>query len=115
MLGSAIGLAGALGSALSGGRLNIASPQIQTASTGGKGRGKSKGVARDKSFWRRPVWTTSRKDRNPSDPAQAYLIARAEAKRARRAEKLTRDICRAFRWDRTNDGRPALNPFYNAQ
>lgn len=35
--------------------------------------------------------TSSRKTRNPADPSQAYLISRAEAKRARRAEKL--DAC----------------------
>lgn len=53
--------------------------------------------------------------RNPTDPAQAYLIARAEAKRARRAEKLNRDAKRSFVKNRTNDGRLALNPFYVAQ
>lgn len=40
--------------------------------------------------------TTSRKPRNPADPAQAYLITRAEAKRARRAIKAQRDADRSW-------------------
>lgn len=43
----------------------------------------------------KPV-TSTRKVRDPSQPEQAYAITRAEAKRARRAEKLKRDTVRSF-------------------
>ena len=113
MLGSAIGLSNALGSALGGMRSIIAAPQVQTATAGGKG--KSKGVNRPRSFWYRPTRTSSQKTRNPADPAQAYLIARAEAKRARRAEKLERDAGRSFAFNQAHGVSAAFVPFYAAQ
>jgi len=90
VLGGAMSLGGAL-SGLS--RQLKALDPIQTATAGsGKGEGRS----RSASPRYRSTCTSSRKTRNPSDPAQAYLIARAEAKRARRAEKLKRDTARAW-------------------
>ena len=114
VLGSAIGLSNALGSALGGMRSIIAAPQVQTA-TAGSGKGKSKGVNRPRSFWYRPTRTSSQKTRNPADPVQAYLIARAEAKRARRAEKLERDAGRSFAFNQAHGASVAFVPFYAAQ
>lgn len=111
MFGSAIGLSNALGSALGGMRSIIAAPQVQTA-TAGSGKGESKGVNRQRSFWYRPTRTSSQKTRNPADPAQAYLIARAEAKRARRAEKLERDASQNWLQNDAHDARLSLDPLY---
>lgn len=114
MLGGAIGLSNALGSALGGMRSIIAAPQIQTA-TAGSGKGKSKGASRPRSFWYRPTVTSSRKTRNPADPSQAYLIARAEAKRARRAEKMTLEATKAYFKNDAHGCSPTFDPHYIAQ
>lgn len=78
---------------------------------------KSKSPVRSRSYWYRPTCTSSRKTRNPNDPQQAYLIARAEAKRARRAEKLTRDAASAYMRNRAHNYSPStsLCPLYIAQ
>lgn len=117
VLGSAIGLSNALGSALGGMRSIIAAPQVQTATAGsGKGKGKS-AVNRPRSFWYRPTCTSSQKTRNPADPAQAYLIARAEAKRARRAIALRYNAARSYlnNPSHTHEAPPRFDPFYIAQ
>lgn len=55
--------------------------------------------------------TSSRKTRNPADPAQAYLIARADAKRARRAQRNRWDAQMSY----VHNPCPAVNPFYITQ
>lgn len=90
VLGSAMALGGALSGAVS--KLK-ALDSIQTATAG---NGKGKGRSRSASPRYRATCTSSRKTRNPNDPAQAYLIARAEAKRARRARKLQSDTERGW-------------------
>lgn len=63
---------------------------------------------------RRKTKRPSLRVRDPNDPYQATRIAAAEAKRARKADKLHRDTSRARLFNDAH-GRmmePHLNPFY---
>jgi hypothetical protein len=103
-----------LGGALSGFSHQLkALEQVQTA-TAGRGKGKGKGRAAQVKSWF-GTRTASAKTRNPNDPAQAYLIARAEAKRARRAVKLQRDAGKAWVRNPASGFSKTLGPFYIAQ
>lgn len=88
-LGGAMAMGKALAPALDS--LDIG-PAVTATRHRGKGKGKRTGLAK----WVRPTRTSSRKLRNPNDPAQAYLIARAEAKRERRSVKLRHDLARSY-------------------
>ena len=101
LLGGAL----ALGSALSGSASDALARMCGTTRFSGVS------FRAKRSFGYRKVCTSSQKTRNPADPQQAYLIERAKAKRARRAEKLRHDSARSY----LNNCCTVVHPFHIAK
>ena len=117
MINSALALVAALVNSF-GGLLDVATPSLKTRNRG-KGRGRRLGQWNLYLKTSRP--TDKRHWHNLNDQVQRDALQAAEAKRARKAEKLERDTLRSGAFNKAHRENPAecdyivpnrLHPFY---